>query len=86
MSVLQLFDVEYQFVKAAPVPGQGQSGPAWLKREGPHRVLVSAASGHPKDILAVLNADLTIPGGFTVELTSVRSAVAPGTEGNTVLS
>ena len=86
MSVLQLFDVQYRFVKAAAAPPPGQGGPAWQARLDPHRVTVSAASAHPKDILAVLNADVTIPGGFTIELIQVQPTQTPGTEGNTVLA
>jgi hypothetical protein len=86
MSVLQLFDVQYRFVKAASNPPAGQGGPAWQARLDPHRVTVSAASGHPKDILAVLAADVTVPGGFSIEIIQVQSAHMPGTEGNTVLA
>jgi hypothetical protein len=86
MSTLQLFDVEFQFKKAAAAPSQGQTGPADAYRRERRRVVVAAASAHSKDILAVLNADVTILSGETIDILSVRSVATPGSEGNTVLS
>lgn len=85
MSATLIFDVQYQFIKSAPTPGPGNGGPANI-RGTTHRALVAAASGHPKDILTVLNADVTIPGGFSIDIVSVQSASIPGTEGSSVLS
>lgn len=76
MATLMLFDVEFEIVKKS---GGGQ-GSAYLNRRGSRRTFISAVSGHPKDILTVLNADITIPIGEVIEILSIRP-VAVGTEG-----
>lgn len=82
MSVLQVFRVEFQLKKAA---AGGASGKADQYRRDLRSALVSAASAHPKDILAVLNADITIPAGEVIDLISVNQVVA-GSEGSGVLA
>ena len=77
------FDVEFRMVKAA---AGGSAGSAYAYTRPVRRVIVIAASAHPHDILTVLNADLTILSGETIELIGVRSTSVPGTEGSGVLS
>ena len=84
MATIKLFAVEYHIVKANSNPPPGGQ-PAWLKRES-HHVTCAAASGHPADILTVLNANLTIPSGYTLELVNVKPVPGHGTEGNVVYS
>lgn len=82
MSLLQLFRVEFCLKKAA---AGGQAGKADQYRRDVRSALVSAASSHPKDLLAVLNSDLTIPAGEVVDILSVNQIVG-GTEGAQVLA
>lgn len=81
MSVLSLFKVEFRFVKAAAA---GTAGSAYQYTFPVRKVIVSAASGHPKDILAVLNSDITAPSGTTIEIISVSPCDAVGTEGGVI--
>ena len=81
MPSLKVFSVSYAFVKAST----SAPGAASQRREH-HIATVSATSGHPKDILTVLNADLTIPAGHTLELLSVSPVAGSGTDGDTILS
>jgi hypothetical protein len=83
MSANLTFDVEFRFVKLA---AGGSSGSGYQYVRPVRRVTVIAASAHPKDILTVLNADLTFLDSETIELINVRSASVPGTEGSGVLS
>ena len=83
MSVISLFHVDFRFVKAAAA---GQSGSAYQYARDRRRVKIAAASGHPKDILAVLNADLTVPAGEVIEILAVQQDGGLGTEGNIVYS
>jgi len=62
------------------------AGSAYAYTRPVRRAVVIAASGHPHDILTVLNADLTILAGESIELLNIRSASVPGTEGSGVLS
>jgi hypothetical protein len=78
MSVLNMFKVEFRFVKAAAA---GIAGSAYQYVFPVRKVIVAASSGHPKDILAVLNADLTAPSGTTLEIISVSPHESVGTEG-----
>jgi hypothetical protein len=82
MATLQIYRVEFCLKKAA---AGGTAGKADQYRRDVRSALVSAASGHPRDILAVLNADLTIPAGEVVDILSVNQVVA-GSEGSSVLS
>lgn len=83
MSQLSIFEVEFRLVKAA---GQGQQGSAYVYTRPIRRATVSAASSHPKDILTVLNADIPVSAGETIEIVSVRSGTAPGSEGSQILA
>ena len=82
MSVLQLFKPSFRLVKAAAA-GQ-TSRPNQYTREV-RSVIIAAASAHPKDILAVLNADIAVRPGETIEVLSVSPIEAVGMEG-TVLA
>ena len=80
MTNLNLFDVEFEVVRKS-----AGAGNAYVSRRGVRRAQVSAASAHPKDILAVLNADVTVLAGETIEVLGVRG-VSVGTEGAAVLA
>jgi hypothetical protein len=81
MSVLNMYRVEFCIVKASA----GGAGSAYQYRRTPRTALVSAVSAHPKDLLSVLNSDITVNAGETIEILA-SSAVALGTEGQQVLS
>lgn len=81
MSVLQVYRVEFQLKKAS----SGGAGKADQYRRDLRTALVSSASAHPKDILAVLNSDITIPAGEVIDLISVNQVVT-GSEGAGVLA
>ena len=81
MATLNLFDVEFEVVRKSA----GGAGNAYVSRRGARRAQVSAASAHPKDLLTVLNADVPVLAGETIEILSVRG-VSVGTEGSAVLS
>jgi len=82
MSTTQLFEVRFRIV------GPANSGAGlpnkWTMPE--RKATVAAASAHPKDILSVLNADVTIPAGGSIEILSVASGSVPSTEGGAVLT
>jgi len=82
MSTTQLFEVRFRIV------GPANSGAGlpnkWTMPE--RKATVAAASAHPKDILSVLNADVTIPAGDHIDILSVRPGHVIGTEGGAVLS
>lgn len=86
MAQLMLFRVTFRMVKAAAALGQGKSGSAYTNVRDPRTVIVAAASGHPKDILAVLTSNITPPGGESFEILSVANQEAIGTEGNVIYS
>jgi hypothetical protein len=85
MSILNLYRVEFEITKPAPAPPIGGSGKAALYRRGARQALVSASSGHPRDILSVLNSDVTLNAGEQIEILSV-SQVVGGSEGSGVLA
>jgi hypothetical protein len=81
MATVNVYEVRFQVVKVAP---QGSSNAYQYRREL-RKALVVAASIHPKDLLTVLNADITMLSGESVEVLGV-SQVSGGTEGaSTVL-
>jgi hypothetical protein len=81
MSVLNMYRVEFRAVKASA----GGAGSAYQYTR-PNRVaLISAASIHPKDLLSVLNSDITLNAGETLEILAA-SAVSLGTEGQQALA
>lgn len=86
MATTKIFDVEFEIVKAAPALPAGQSGNAYAYRRGKRRATVAAASGHPADILTVLNADITVNAGETIEILHSRPGLVTGGEGGQVLS
>ena len=75
-----IFKVAFEIKKA----GTGAAGPADQYRRGARSALVLAASGHPKDLLAVLNSNLTLANGEVIEILAVAQDAA-GTEGRGVL-
>jgi hypothetical protein len=82
VSQFSIYEVDFQIVKA----NAGGAGPTFAYRRPARRAVISAASAHPKDILATLSGDVSVGSGETIEVLSVRSAVVPGTEGASVLS
>lgn len=83
MSLLSLWDVEFEVVKKSA----GGQGPTYAYRKGVRRAVVSAASAHPKDILAVLTSDISgVLAGEVIEILSVRSGPVSGTEDGAVLA
>jgi hypothetical protein len=78
MAVLQLFKPTFRVVKLAAA---GQAGRPYQYTREARAVIVSAASAHPKDILAVLNSDISLGSGETLELLSTSQIEAVGTEG-----
>ena len=81
MSSLNVYQVEFCIKK----PSAGGAGNANAYRRDPRKALVSAASSHPKDLLAVLNLDVTLLAGEVIEILAVHQLVA-GTEGAAVLA
>jgi len=83
MSTTQIFEVTFQIVGPA---GSGAGNADKYRRPEIRKATVAAASAHPKDILSVLNADVTIPAGDHIDILSVRPGHVIGTEGGAVLS
>lgn len=64
------FTVQYQIVMpAAP----GSSGNAYQYRKPMATVDLTAASAHPADILAVLNANVPLAAGEQIEVIQIRA-------------
>jgi len=82
MSQLTMFEVEFQITK----PSAGGAGAASALRHEKRRVVLSAASSHPKDILAVLSSNFTLGSGEVFEILSIRPGEMAGTEGAVVLA
>ncbi len=82
MPNLSIYDVEFEIVKGS----SGSAGSAYAYRKGKRRAIISAASAHPKDILATLSADIPVGSGEAIEVLSVRSGQVSGTEGANILS
>lgn len=82
MSVSNMFDVEFRAVKLSA----GGQGPTYMYVKPVRRATIFAASIHPKDLLATLNADITLNTGETLEILHARPALVTGTEGGQVLS
>jgi hypothetical protein len=78
VSQLSMYDVEFRFVKAAAA---GTPGNAYQYTFPVRKVRLAAASAHPRDLLSVLNSDLTAPSGTTIEIISSSPVAAVGTEG-----
>lgn len=75
MASFKIFEVEFEVVKKNP---GGAAGAVYQYRRGPRKATVDAASAHPGDILTVLNADITIAAGETIEILSVRPGQVSG--------
>ena len=83
MATLSIFEVEFQITKASA----GGAGASTSLRHEKRRVVLSANSSHPKDILSVLSSNFTLGNGESFEIHSVRPGATPGTEGSgTVLA
>ena len=76
MSVSPIFEVEFNVSRPAA------SGKAPLPTR---KAVVIAASSHPKDLLAVLNADVSLNVGEQLNIVAV-SQIHVGSEGASVLS
>lgn len=77
MATLNLFDVQFEVVKK-----NVGAGAVYAYRKGVRRATVSAASAHPKDILAVLTSDITgVQGTEVIEILSISPGDGIGTEG-----
>lgn len=81
MSSTNVYRVDFEIVKASA----GGVGKAYAYRRGVRTALVAAVSSHPHDLLAVLNNDVTVNSGETIEILSANQ-VAVGSEGAGVLS
>jgi hypothetical protein len=79
---LQIYVVDFQITKASA----GGAGAATTLRHEKRRVTLSAASAHPKDVLAVLASNFTLGSGEAFEILAVSPGSLPGTEGQTCLS
>ena len=83
MSVSQFYKATFRAVVKNPA---NVAGPVY-KYVGPTRsVMLAAASGHPADILVVLNADITLNPNETLELLSAFHEPGTGSEGDKVYS
>lgn len=76
MSVAQIFNVKFQIIKPS---ANGKSTANDYRRET-RQALVQAASVHPKDLLTVLNANIPLLAGESIEIAHA-SQVSGGTEG-----
>lgn len=81
MSLVSIWDTEFGIVK---FNAAGQAGPAYAYVKPPRRATVSAAT--QAGILAVLQADIPVCPGETIEILIVRPGTTVGTEGSAVLS
>lgn len=81
MSTLSLFRVKFRAVKTAAA---GQAGSPYTYTKDPRIVQISAASGHPKDLLAVLTSDITLQPGETLEILSASPVDVAGTESSVI--
>jgi hypothetical protein len=81
MSTLNMYRVEFSIVKAAA----GGSSSAYQYRRPSRVALISAASMHPKDLLSVLNSDISVNAGEVIEILAA-SVVELGTEGQQALA
>ena len=81
MATAQLFKVTFEVVKlAAALPAGGIGNNAYVYRRGTRSAFVQAASIHPKDLLTVLNNDISVGAGESIEILSVQQESA-GSEG-----
>ena len=81
MATANVYEVRFQVVKAATAV----SGPAWQYRLEPRKAIIQAASTHAKDLLAVLNADITLRTGEVIDILGVTQLYI-GTEGIAALT
>jgi hypothetical protein len=82
MGSAQLFQVTFQVVKL----GAGENSSAYKYRRESRTAIVQAASIHPKDLLTVLNNDITLGAGESIEILAANQ-YSRGTEGiGTILS
>ncbi len=65
------FTVTYQITKPAPAGGAPGTGNGYLYRKPLVVVDLTAASAHPADILAVLNANVPLAAGEIIEILQV---------------
>jgi hypothetical protein len=63
------FSVTYEIVKFATAA----PGPTYQYRRGAVTVELTAASAHPADILAVLNANVSLMAGEQIEILQVKA-------------
>lgn len=69
------FTVQYQIVMPAPAGGAPGTGNAYQYRKPMATVDLTAASAHPADILAVLNANVTLAAGEQIEVIQIRARI-----------
>lgn len=67
------FRVLYQIVLPAPAGGNPGTGNAYVYRRPEVSVDLTAASAHPADILAVLNANVPLAAGEQIEIIQVTA-------------
>jgi len=78
MATAQVFYVTFRVVKLKT--GTATTGTPYAYTRDPRTVLIQAASIHPKDLLATLNADIALGSGESIEVLSASQYVV-GTEG-----
>jgi len=83
MSTSMFFRATFRAVVKNPA---NVAGPVYAYVKPTRSVMLAAASGHPADILAVLNADITLNQNETLELLSAYHVPGEGTEKDTVFS
>jgi hypothetical protein len=76
MSTIQIYEVRFQVVRANPAGSQTP----YMYRNPVRRAFISAASSHPKDLLATLNNDVSLNAGESIEILSFTESTS-GTEG-----
>ena len=79
MATVSVYQVKFQIVSMT-----GKPGPAYQYRKDIRTAQVQAASIHPKDLLTVINNNVSLVGNETVEILQANQ-VGGGTEGASVV-
>jgi len=82
-TTISIYRATFREVKANPA---NQAGPANVYVKPARSVILAAASGHPADILPVLNSNITLQANETLELLGAFHEPGLGTEKDTVFA